>query len=200
MPKIIVLLLLVLIMLSIRATPTAQATPKLIYTYIEGGKMSIKAEHLREVIEMVLTELADKAGRPSLKSDSAVELLMLTAAQESHAGKYLKQINGPALGIFQIEPATAEDLFDNFLRYHDDLLDAQITFAQIINKYNWRSNMMGNLPYQIVLARLQYFRFAEALPSKNDIAGMAQYYKTYWNTHEGKATVEEAIENYRRYC
>ena len=40
-----------------------------------------------------------------LYSPEVVELLMGTCAQESTMGKYRKQLgNGPALGIFQMEP------------------------------------------------------------------------------------------------
>src|SRR5271167_3363149 len=43
-------------------------------------------------------------------------LLMGTAAQESQL-IYTHQINGPALGYFQMEPATYDDCFTNFLDY-----------------------------------------------------------------------------------
>jgi hypothetical protein len=47
---------------------------------------------------------------PFLASLNAIQLLMGTAAQESHLGTYLKQINGPALGVFQMEPNTEIDI------------------------------------------------------------------------------------------
>jgi len=167
----------------------------------------IKAVHLREVITLTLKELADLAKKPKIYSKAAVELLMLTAAQESHGGKYLKQddnnpktlFDGPALGIYQIEPTTAADLFTNYLAFKADLLGAQITFATSINEGNWRQNMMGNIPYQTVMARLQYYRKPGSLPEYTDIDGLAKYYKVHWNTHLGKATVEEAIKNYWRF-
>ena len=56
-------------------------------------------KQLKELIERVLRKV-------NLYSDAAVDLLMLTAAQESACGKYIRQLgNGPALGIFQMEPA-----------------------------------------------------------------------------------------------
>lgn len=46
-----------------------------------------------------------------LYSVEAIDLLMLTAAQESHLGKYIQQLgSGPARGIFQMEPKTLQDL------------------------------------------------------------------------------------------
>lgn len=158
--------------------------------------MSIKPNDLRELITNTLKFYS--TAKINLYSDDARELLMLTAAQESHCGKYLKQINGPAIGIFQMEPATYNDLFDNYLIYNQDLL-------KIINSFNlnsgtWVLNMTGNIVYQIVIARLQYRRFKEAIPPANDLFSLADYYKRYWNTIKGKATIQEAIDNYNRYA
>ena len=71
--------------------------------------MSINKNDIREAIREVLTYLGKH-------SDSAEELLMLTCAVESQLGTYLKQIKGPARGIFQMEPATERDCWVNFLR------------------------------------------------------------------------------------
>src|SRR6056300_1676988 len=52
-----------------------------------------------------------------LNSKAAQELLLGTAIQESRL-TYLKQIGGgPALGLYQIEPATHHDLYANYLSY-----------------------------------------------------------------------------------
>ena len=93
-----------------------------------------------------------------------------------------------------------EDLFENYLIYNDDMLDAQIMFAKCVNKENWVIHMMADIPYQIVMARLQYWRQPDALPHAGDIRGLAMYYKKFWNTPLGAATVEETIINYGRYC
>ena len=39
-------------------------------------------------------------------SKEAEEILVFTCASESLGGTYLKQVKGPALGIYQMEPAT----------------------------------------------------------------------------------------------
>jgi len=158
--------------------------------------MSIKPNDLRNLITDSLKSYS--TAKINLYSDDARELLMLTAAQESHCGKYLKQINGPAIGIFQMEPATYNDLFDNYLVYNQDLLKIIGTFN--LNSGTWVLHMTGNIVYQIIIARLQYRRFKEAIPSAKDIPGLAYYYKKYWNTIMGKATVQEAMDNYNRYC
>ena len=152
-------------------------------------------KQFRELIKDVLTEYARLSGYHSVASDDAVELLMLTAAQESHLGTYLRQMSGPARGVFQIEPATHGDLMSNFLRFKPELFNAMTAFrADTMGDLNLR----GNLPYQIIIARLVYFRKTEPLPSKDDVQAMAQYWKKHYNTPLGKGTVEEAVRNYKR--
>ena len=46
---------------------------------------------------------------------------MLTAAHESHQGEYPKQVHEPALGIYQVEPTTAYELFKNYLWRKPDM-------------------------------------------------------------------------------
>lgn len=154
-------------------------------------------KQLREFITTVLKEFAAQVNFPSLYSPDAVELLLLTAAQETHLGRYIHQIGGPALGMFQIEWNTYQDLMKNWLRYRDGL-------DEIVAKWQSpgvrdRLDLMGNLPYQIVIARLIYRRVPKPLPDNRSHTAMAQYWKKYWNTELGKGTVDEAVANYQKY-
>lgn len=75
--------------------------------------MSFDKNQFRSLILRVLTNVD-----PALCSDAAVNLLLGTAAQESEFGKYIRQIRGPALGVFQMEPATFDWLRDKYsLKY-----------------------------------------------------------------------------------
>ena len=66
------------------------------------------------VIKPALTKI-------NLWSRSAEELILGTAIVESGL-TYLKQHgDGPALGLWQVEPATHEDLYTNFLNYRPEL-------------------------------------------------------------------------------
>ena len=130
-----------------------------------------------------------------LHSEDAVELLMGTAAQESKFGTYMYQLGGgPARGLFQIEPATERDIWENYLKFRPDRTD-------IVSKYDTPSedDLVWNLGYQIIMARVHYLRVSEPLPAKWDIKSMAEYWKKHWNTVKGAGTVEEFKENYRRY-
>jgi len=124
-------------------------------------------------------------------SDAAVELLKMTAAHESHLGSYLAQVEGPALGIYQMEPATENDIHDNFidyrgtLRYKIDSIDQEL---------------VSNLIYATAMARIHYYRDKYPLPDAMDIEGLAQYAKRVYNTVEGKAEWRDYYNDYMRYC
>lgn len=144
---------------------------------------------LRELIIDVLKDI-----EPEIPySDSAVELLMLTAAVESNLGTYIKQVNGPAMGIFQMEPATENDIWKNYLVYKPSLKAKVLSLKA--NQSSVKNEMRWNTAYAIAMARLKYYRSPKVLPSssKEDLAKM---WKEVYNTHLGKGTVEKAIKKY----
>lgn len=143
---------------------------------------------LENLITSVLKEL-------NLHSDNAVNLLMGTAAQESHLGRYRKQLGGgPALGIFQMEPATFDDIVKNYLRYKPELA-ARIERVARISRFK-AEDIENNDLLAICMARVHYLRVREAIPS--DLEGWARYWKRYYNTPLGKGTEEDFIANYKR--
>lgn len=158
--------------------------------------MGIEPKQLKRLIGNVLNGIG-------CCSDEAVDLLMLTAAQESKMGRYLYQLeNGPARGIFQHEPRTHKCLYDNVLKHRPDLLRKAESF---LGGWNFMAHvdLVGNIPYQIVVARFQYLRFPERIPRRDDfkdefgyVTALAKYWKKYWNTEEGKGAVEEAAKAY----
>lgn len=151
--------------------------------------MSLNTNQLRYIIKDVLEGVG-------LYSAHAEELLMLTAAQESHLGTYIKQMgDGPARGIFQMEKATERDIHSNFLEYREALANRVYGYMTLRG-----NDLRDNLAYQIIMARLHYLRVKEGLPKADDVEGLAAYWKKYYNTEAGKGTVEEAVENYERYC
>ena len=151
--------------------------------------MSIDAKQLRALISDVLKSI-------DLYSKAAVELLMLTSAVEAHCGSYIEQVGGPALGIFQMEPATHDDIWNNYLIFHNDLFNKVI----ILRNGNAKLSQRANLSYQIAMARVHYLRVNEKLPSYRDIPGMARYWKKYYNTELGRGTTSDAREKYKRYA
>ena len=126
-------------------------------------------------------------------SEEAEELLIITAATESKLGTYLYQLNGPARGIFQMEPATEKDIWDNYLRYKPYLAQLILTFTSGQPEFD----LIGNIPYQICIARAHYLRFPEKLPKANETISLCTYYKKYWNTYKGSNTIDNAYKDYK---
>lgn len=148
-------------------------------------------EQLRRLIKETLKEVDEFIPY----SENAVELLMLTAAAESNLGEYIYQLNGPARGIFQMEPRTEMDLWDYMSTRRVDIG----TWMQ--HRFpNGDGLLTGDLRYQILMARIFYWRFPERLPSGTNAYSMAFYWKKYYNTFEGKGNISKAVEKYRRYA
>jgi len=152
----------------------------------------IDSYHLRlYVVRPVLVQLG-------LRSDDAEELLLGTAAQESFMGTYLKQLHGPAFGIYQMEPATHDDIWRSYLRFGSGKLDEKVR-GFMVGVEPSAGQMVWNLAYATAMARVHYYRIREALPSLHDVDAMARYWKRYYNTALGRGTVEEFKKNYARF-
>lgn len=126
--------------------------------------------------------------------EGATELLLGTAMQESHCGDYLDQIRGPAKGIWQMEPATEEDIWTNFLAYHPEF---RVPVTKLMVSGIDRINQLeGNLYYACAMARIEYLRSPGALPAAGDLNAQAAYYVKWYN-RGGAATTAEYIANWR---
>jgi hypothetical protein len=120
----------------------------------------------------------------------AIDLLMGTAMQESGLIALHQYGAGPALGLFEIEPVTAQGLYadvqrSQFWTYVQGLI------APGLDPVN---QLIGNLYYECAMARFYYWRCPGAIPTTPE--DQAQYYKLYYNTPAGAATVEEYLANW----
>ncbi len=123
---------------------------------------------------------------------------MGTAAQESRMGTFLRQLGGgPALGIFQMEPDTCFDIWDNFLFFRRDLT-AAIDLVCGTSEPNLDA-LLGDLRYQILMTRLHYLRIPAALPHPNDLLGQAHYWDQYYNINADHGFPAEYKRNYQKY-
>lgn len=159
----------------------------------------MKANQLKElVIEPVLEHL-------DLYSESAVQLLLGTAAAESNMGDYIKQVGGgPALGIYQVEKATHDDIWENYIDYRGDLEQSirslTITGYDALNYFEHEADeLIGNLYYATAMARVHYLRVPAALPEATDLDGLAHYWKKYYNTSFGKGTIVHFLKSWSKY-
>ena len=132
--------------------------------------------------------------RPTLEhldmhSEAAENLVLGTALQESNL-THLQQLGGgPALGLFQMEPATERDILETYLSRRED----------IAKKLPADRDLIGNLKYATAMCRIHYWRVPEPLPHADDADGMAAYYKQFYNTAEGEATEAGFARMYRKY-
>ncbi len=133
-----------------------------------------------------------------LYSKDAEELLVFTCATESDGGTLLHQINGPAVGIYQCEPNTHNDLWRNFIIHRNDFI-TQLAMNFAIPSIPDANKLVTDLMYATAICRLHYYRVKERLPSADDVDAMWTYYKKYYNTPKGKATKDRAIKAYLRF-
>ena len=133
-----------------------------------------------------------------LNSQAAVELLLGTALIESGL-KYLKQLgNGPAVGVYQMEPRTHSDIWTNYLHYKPDLVKKVRKLAHRNSEFGPAQQMVGNLWYATAMARIHYYRVRAPLPAAGDIEAQASYWKRHYNTHLGKGTTDKYITTWNR--
>lgn len=156
--------------------------------------------HFRRIVTETLVAMG-----PPYDSPSAVELLMVTAAQESQLGEYLwqhrhGQPRGPAIGPYQFEPATHHDLWMSYIGSDMDRRFAVLHAAgmDVMSYPPPASRLATNLAYATAICRLNYWRKPGALPAADDIEGLAAYWHR-WHCAGCKGQPADAIRNYRRY-
>jgi hypothetical protein len=151
------------------------------------------ANFLSKVIDPALAalDLDPPAGRAGVR-----QLLLGTALQESLL-RHLRQVpnpdgsRGPALGYFQMEPATHDDIWKTFLAYRAPLATRVRTLAGL-PPGRPRADLLASDPvYAAAMARLRYRRAPGMLPQAGDVAGMAAYWKRHYNTPLGRGVAAE---------
>jgi len=150
-------------------------------------------------------QLRDEVISPCLQylgrhSDDAVDLVLGTAAHESHLGYYLRQVKGPAQGIFQIEPDTHQSNWNNYLLYRPELAEKVRQLASVRSIESGvphDSELIYNLFYATAICRIVYLPAKPAIPST--LEGRAQYWKDHFNTAKGKGTVGKYLADYQKY-
>lgn len=143
--------------------------------------------------------------RPALKhlslwSEAAENLLLGTAAVESRLGTFVHQVGGgPALGIWQCEPATHLDVWGNYLRHRPPLADFVRSLAPSVHHVADPvcpvdpDALVASSWYAAAICRIHYRRFPDPLPAAGDWPGMARLWKLRYNG-PGKGTEQKFME------
>ncbi|HHZ70914.1 MAG TPA: hypothetical protein EYN54_11705 [Methylococcaceae bacterium] len=127
------------------------------------------------------------------ESKNANFLSLCTAAIESNCGYYIKQVDGPALGVWQMEPATHDDIWKNCdaLKGGSSTLARGVIFA-IAPMGKCGEEALTCAPmYACAMARLKYSMDVAPLPDSENIRAVYDYYKRIYNTPDGASTYEK---------
>ena len=142
---------------------------------------------IKEIVEFALYRI-------DCYSDDALALVVRTGMAESgyRALKGYGEGN-PAIGFFQIEPATMNDMIDNYIKYRSrykvDLISLGMNFEK-----DTIISVMSNIAVQAALCRIHYRRDKHSIPSWDDLEGQAKYWKRVYNTNLGRGTTEHFIK------
>ena len=139
---------------------------------------------IQKIIDWTLREM-------SMYSPEASEMVYKTGLAET-GYRHLEQIKGPAIGFFQVEPATMRDTWDNYIIYRQDLKSK--LWGLGYDEESDVDRVMGSIILQVVFCRLKYRRSPKALPECGDLEGQAKYWKSIYNTELGKGTVKHFME------
>lgn len=125
-----------------------------------------------------------------LYSDTALNLVTGTGLVESRYRVTSQYGGGPALGWFQMEPATHDDIWRNYLKYRLELSAAVSSLCS--GEKPSAGLLQSNPSYAAAMCRVKYLRVPAPLPPNNAVS-LSLYHKKYYNTILGKANATKNI-------
>ena len=160
-------------------------------------------ERIGQVLKEIENSANSNAGsqKYDLNGKAAEELLLGTAIAESML-VYRTQIGGgPALGLYQMEPFTYDDIWENFLKYQPHLSCAIITVFKPAGMQLNAQRLTVDDDFATIMARVHYLRYDKKntkMPSAGDLKAQASYYVKQYN-RGGKATEKKYIDAWKKY-
>ena len=154
-----------------------------------------KFELARKVLLEAIRPALSILGRGGLVAE---QLVLGTAIQESLLIHRQQLGGGPALGLFQMEPSTHNDCWNNFLRFRPDLAD-KVKRTLEPGQQPVASTLKINDRYAAAMCRVRYIRAPAPLPGQDDLQGLANYWKQHYNTLLGAGTPEEFLDKWPQY-
>ena len=127
-------------------------------------------------------------------SDDALALVVRTGMAESgyRALKGYGEGN-PAIGFWQIEPATMYDMIRNYIKYRPKYRKILETLGMEFKGDDIEMSVMANMAVQAALCRLHYRRDSKPIPSWDNVEAQGKYWKRVYNTAKGRGTVKHFI-------
>lgn len=146
----------------------------------------------QEYLDQTIIPAADTLGILTLPH---LQIGFGTCAQESNFRNVRQDGGGPAIGLFQMEKATHDSLWANFIIYRPSLKAAlkEIIRDEIVSA----DLMMMDIVYSAAMMLIRYLDSPGEIP--DDLAGQAAYWKLHYNTPQGAGTECQYIVNYNRF-
>lgn len=148
------------------------------------------AEFYRHIIFPTLDEM-------EMGGDAACQLLLGTALVEGNLEHIVQTGSGPALGPYQMEPATHDDIWAHYLAFSKHV--ANDVHGFMFHKHPRASEMKGNFYYATAMARVHYWRVRAPLPQAGDLEAMAWYWKRWFHTFHPGETKKHQLKEIARF-
>lgn len=145
-------------------------------------------------IDKMLVSCSSCPGWHSLRQPEYRTALVMAACHESWLGKVNKQIKGPALSAFMIEPATWRDLQVSVIQPNKYLRRLQAALFGPVSP----DMLLKSTDYAAFCACLCIGRYRKVAPMPKDPAKIAAWLKRRYNSAGGKATAQEYLRDYNR--
>lgn len=129
----------------------------------------------------------------NLYSQEAEDLMVGICAHESKGGTYFKQINGTAMGPYEMQRDAHDHIWNAFLPSSPQICYNLMTICELSRKPTFEM-LQFHLRYATAMTRIYFVPIKESIPK--DLQGQAEYWKKYYNTVLGKGTVQEYIDDY----
>lgn len=153
------------------------------------------AQFLEHVIRPTLDHLA--VAEPRLGTEASARLLLGTAIAESNLAALVQHGGGPALSMFQIEPATFDDVYKRYLwarpRFMNVVRDLRLPALTPMEQ------LPANPFFACAIARFKYWMAPKPLPDADDIDALGAYWKAVYNTPKGAGTASHWAYLYRKH-
>ena len=143
---------------------------------------------IKDIINEVLSKLEKATG--IRKTREAVALIYETGNAETGYRNLVQMGGGPAVSFFQLEPATIQDIFNNYVEYRQPLLEVLIEFG--LDPMYLEFCVKTNIAIAICMCRFHYRRVPSAIPKTKE--QRAIYWKEHYNTNLGKGTIDHFLK------
>ena len=152
-----------------------------------------KTSYITDMISEIKSIAEETLHTLDMYSDDALSLVMRTGWAESGYRALKGATSGnPALGFWQVEPVTAKDTLDNYVKFRPSIKEKLLYLG--LNESNLEFCLLSNIALQVAFCRLKYRRDSKPIPPSENIEEQAKYWKRVYNTELGKGTVAHFLQ------